>query len=120
MKKLLIAAAVAGLAGTVNAQSAFQGFYGQISTGFESNTISSLGITGTDAADPAVRDSWSASNLNINGTPLVIGAGYTFSVAPKWVVGLGADYSAISQKSSNFNYSFSSASINGASIELSN
>ena len=40
--KLLIAFAVAGLAGTAHAQSAFEGFYGQIATGYESNTIENL------------------------------------------------------------------------------
>jgi len=33
MKKLLVAAAVTGLVGTVNAQSAFEGFYGQVGVG---------------------------------------------------------------------------------------
>ena len=36
MKKLLVAAAVTGLVGTVNAQSAFEGFYGQVGVGYES------------------------------------------------------------------------------------
>ena len=35
MKKLLVAAALAGLVGTANAQSAFEGFYGQVGIGYE-------------------------------------------------------------------------------------
>ncbi len=120
MKKLLIAAAVAGLVGTANAQSAFEGFYGQITTGYESNSLTNLGFTGTEAGNPSINDSWTTGNKNANGMPLVIGAGYNFSVAPKWVVGLGLDYSLLSQKSSNINYSFEGIGLNGATVELSN
>ena len=56
MKKLLVAAAFTGLVGTVNAQSAFEGFYGQVGVGYESVD---LGIS--------------------NGTVVSTGQAYTFS-----------------------------------------
>lgn len=118
--KLLVAAAATVLASSAMAQSAFQGFYGQIATGYEGNSVSSLNATGTDSTDPAVSDTWNTSNQNFGGAPLVLGLGYNLSVAPKWVLGLGVDYSALSQKSSTFNTTFQGSSLNGQSLEMSN
>jgi outer membrane immunogenic protein len=97
--KLLIAFAVAGLAGTAHAQSAFEGFYGQIATGYESNTIENLdnfytyrlisGFTGSGSSK--------ASSQNASGMPLVFGVGYNFKINNSWLIGLGVDYSALSQ-----------------------
>jgi opacity protein-like surface antigen len=115
--KLLVAAAATVVASSAMAQSAFQGFYGQIATGYENNNLTSLNATNNDAGDIST---YNASNQSFGGTPLVIGAGYNFSVAPKWVVGLGVDYSAISQKSSNYNYTIGDATLSGANVEISN
>lgn len=52
--------------------------------------------------------------------PLIIGADYNFSVASKWVIGLGVDYSAIPQKSSTYSYNIGSALLNGATLEAYN
>lgn len=98
--KLLVAAAATVLASSAMAQSAFQGFYGQVATGYENNSVSDLNISGSN---PGVTpETWNASNQSFGGAPLVIGVGYNFSVAPKWLIGLGVDYSAISQKSSTY------------------
>lgn len=124
MKKILIATAVATafVAPTAFAQSAFQGFYGQIATGYENNSASSLNGTIVDA--DGTRTNFNASNQSFGGAPLVIGLGYNFSVAPKWVVGLGADYSAISQKSSTYSSTLANgtagAQVNGQTVEVSN
>jgi outer membrane immunogenic protein len=117
--KLLVALAATGLVATsaFAQKSAFEGFYGQIATGYENNQMSSLGATSTEAG---LTDNWNASNQSFGGVPLVIGAGYNFSVAPKWVVGFGVDYSAIPQKSSTYSYSQGSATLQGASVEASN
>jgi opacity protein-like surface antigen len=122
--KLLVAAAATVMASSAMAQSAFQGFYGQIATGYENNNVSNLTLTGTDTTDNSV-DSWGAGNQSFGGAPLVIGLGYNFSVAPKWLIGIGADYSALSQKSSSYSQTISgnngsSASLNGSTIEMSN
>lgn len=122
MKKLLVAAAVAGLVGTANAQSAFQGFYGQIATGYENNTASSL--NGSIRDTDGTTTNFNASNQSFGGAPIVLGLGYNFSVAPKWVLGIGADYSALSQKSSTFSSTLANgepgAQLNGQSIQISN
>jgi hypothetical protein len=104
MKKLLVAAAVAGLVGTVNAQSAFEGFYGQIGTGYESNSLTSLGSTYsfTTAGGFSGTGSQSASNQNANGVPLVIGLGYNFKLTNSWLLGVGVDYSALTQETSSY------------------
>jgi outer membrane immunogenic protein len=117
--KLFVAVAATVVASSAMAQSAFQGFYGQIATGYENNSVSSLGMTGTQAGQ-SVPDSWNASNQSFGGAPLVIGAGYNFSLAPKWLIGLGVDYSALSQKSSTYSYTIPDGSSNGASVEVSN
>ena len=83
---------------SIFAQSAFQGFYGQIATGYENNTASNLNFTDSTGDN----ESHYASNQSFGGAPLVIGVGYNFSVAPKWLIGIGADYSALSQKSSTY------------------
>ena len=80
------------------AQSSFQGFYGQIATGYENNTVSNLTFTDSTGDN----ESHYASNQSFGGAPLVIGVGYNLSIAPKWLIGIGADYSALSQKSSTY------------------
>ena len=108
MKKILVAVAVAGLVGTANAQSAFEGFYGQISTGYESNTAtglnSNVSASGSGLTINSI-GSTSAGNQTFGGVPIIIGLGYNFSVAPKWLLGIGVDYSLLSQESSSFSYS---------------
>lgn len=128
MKKNLLAAALLSMAATgAMAQSAFEGFYGQIATGYESNNASSLSGTVIDApGGPNNTTNLSASSQTFGGAPLVIGLGYNFSVAPQWVVGIGADYSALSLTSSNYSYGFTGngadpgAQVNGANLKTSN
>ena len=113
MKKKLLLATLLAVAGTgAMAQSAFEGFYGQIATGYESNSASNLGGAGVYPGN--ANETWNASSQQFGGAPVVLGLGYNFTVAPKWVVGLGVDYSAISQKSS----SYSSTSPNAGNAGL--
>jgi outer membrane immunogenic protein len=110
--KLLVAAAATVVASSAMAQSAFQGFYGQIATGYESNQLGSISSTSTES-NPVngSGNTGSASSQSFGGAPIVVGLGYNFAVAPKWVLGVGADYSILSQTSSTF-----SANINGADL----
>ena len=82
MKKHLLAASLMALTGTsVMAQSVFQGFYGQVATGFESNTVSGLNGTNVES-NPRVNGgntNIAAANQTFGGAPLVIGVGYNFS-----------------------------------------
>lgn len=121
--KLLVALAATGLVATsaFAQKSAFEGFYGQLATGYESNSATSLNISGSNPGQ--VADNWNSSDQSFGGAPLVIGLGYNFSVAPKWLIGVGADYSAISQKSSTFSSTVPGAAggtLNGQTIEVSN
>ena len=118
--KLLVALAATGLVATsaFAQKSAFEGFYGQLATGYENNSTSNGNVVTSDIGSGNPPATWSSSNQSFGGAPLVIGAGYNFSVAPKWVVGLGADYSFLPQTSSTFSASNPAAGSNGASGTL--
>ena len=120
MKKQLLALAALGLlAGAAQAQSSFEGFYGQLATGYESNQASTLSGTGTQTG--STPDNWSTANQNFNGLPLVAGLGYNWSLDSHWMLGLGADYSFLSLKtgtySSNNQYA---TTVNGQQLQVSN
>jgi len=125
--------AVVGLTSfNAQAQSAFAGFYGQISTGYESNQLGSQSDVTT--ITPYVKSDTvgSAPSQTFGGAPLVLGAGYYWQASDKWLIGLGADYSALTQTSSNFSKNSVNApgstsiaagenlTFNGASMQLSN
>jgi opacity protein-like surface antigen len=132
--KLLVAAAATVVASSAMAQSAFQGFYGQLATGYENNSASSLNQSQSyiDAPDTG-SVAYSANTQSFGGAPLVVGLGYNFSVAPKWLLGVGIDYSALSQTSSSFSQTdtgrvdngvpsteFNGAALTGNTIKTSN
>jgi hypothetical protein len=91
MKKLL-ATTLLALAGTgAMAQSAFQGFYGQVGAGYESNSLGStnLAFNSTPLKSPAA----SSNSGQIN-----FGLGYNHALTNVWLLGIGAEYSAITPK----------------------
>jgi outer membrane immunogenic protein len=99
MKKLLVAAAVTSLIGTVNAQSAFEGAYGQLGVGYDNNNVSSSSLfngTITVATDSA----------NFGNFAGVVGLGYNFAINKQFLLGVGADYgfmpSSLSKASAQF------------------
>ncbi|AWW47547.1 hypothetical protein DPM17_02120 [Polynucleobacter paneuropaeus] len=121
MKKKLFVAFLSALAGTgVMAQSAFEGFYGQLGTGYEGNQFSSLNSTTGDQQPGRTPVTWSPGNQKANGLPLVVGLGFNVAVAPSWLLGLGADYSALNLKSGNYNSLDVSANTNGQTLNGSN
>ena len=80
------------------AQNQFVGAYGQVSTGYENNTVSSATLTGTNyGSTPNTSDSVST---NTSSVPLVFGFGYVFPVQDKFTLGLGVDYYALTQETS--------------------
>jgi outer membrane immunogenic protein len=118
--KLLVAAAATVVASSAMAQSAFEGFYEQIATGYENNSVRSLNTTGRNSG-ASTTDTWFAGNQSFGSAPLVIGLGYNFSVAPKWLIGIGVDYSALSQTSSTFSSTIAGTdTISGPSMQASN
>jgi len=125
--------AVVGLTSfNAQAQSAFAGFYGQLSTGYESNQLGSLSGNATNTPNQGTDVIRSAPSQTFGGAPLVLGAGYYWQASEKWLIGLGADYSALSQTSSSIPVSVTNvpgnnslrsgetATLNGASMQLSN
>ena len=114
------------------AQSAFAGFYGQISTGYESNQLGSLSGSATNTPNQKTDTNRSGSSQTFGGAPLVLGIGYYWQANDKWLIGVGADYSALSQTTSSFPVSITNApgnssinsgetaTANGSSLQLSN
>lgn len=114
------------------AQSAFAGFYGQISTGYESNQLGSQSDTSRVTPFAKSDTNNSGPSQTFGGAPLVLGIGYYWQATDKWLIGLGADYSAINQTSptsqltvANVPGSAALASgenvtFNGSSMQLSN
>ncbi len=114
------------------AQSAFAGFYGQVSTGYESNQLGSLSGSATNTPNQKTDTNRSAPSQTFGGAPLVLGAGYYWQANDKWLIGVGADYSALSQTTSPISVSDTNASGNnslnsgetakgnGLSVQLSN
>jgi hypothetical protein len=119
-------------ASNAQAQSDFAGFYGQLSTGYESNQLGSLSGSATEVPNNNSDIIRTAPSQTFSGTPLVFGAGYYWQANEKWLIGLGVDYSALSQTSSSFPVSITNASgnttvaagstvtANSGSVQLSN
>jgi opacity protein-like surface antigen len=114
------------------AQSAFTGFYGQVSTGYESNQLGSFSSSTVTTPNANSNTIGTAPSQNFGGAPLVLGIGYYWQANDKWLIGVGADYSALSQTSATFSGSATNApgnttivpgstlTYNGQSMQLSN
>ena len=80
------------------AQSQFVGAYGQISTGYENNSVSSAQLIGTNyGGTPNTTNSVNATSSSV---PVVLGLGYVFPVQNNFTLGLGVDYSTLTQETS--------------------
>jgi hypothetical protein len=101
--KLLVAAAATVVASSAMAQSAFEGFFGQVGIGYESASTSFTGgtVSGTGY-------SVSADNSNSFAGTVAIG-GY-FPVSGSFLLGVGAEYSPIPGSSANYTISVPAAS----------
>ena len=107
---LLLATSLLSLVATTSTAAAeskanpFQGFYGQISTGYESNSFSNTSTRYTNISPPEYASNGvnTSTNQTASGVPLILGLGYNFAVTEKWLLGIGADYSFLSQSSSGF------------------
>jgi opacity protein-like surface antigen len=99
--KLLVAAAATVVASSAMAQSAFQGFYGQIGAGYETNDTQSSTTTFT-TVPAGFGSTYNNPSVNFSNAPIIAGLGYTFSLSKQYTLGLGADYSFITGKSGNF------------------
>jgi len=93
-KKLLIAAAAVAISSGAMAQSAFEGFYGQLGVGYENNSFASKTVSASDGNNAV-----SAPSQSAGGFSGAVGLGYNYAVAPNLVLGLGVDYNPLSVKS---------------------
>ena len=83
---------------------AFVGFYGQLATGYESNSFTNTTTRYTNVNPPEYFSSGTnvAGDQTASGMPLIAGLGYNFSIHDKWLLGVGVDYSFLSQTTSQF------------------
>jgi hypothetical protein len=94
------------MAFNVQAQSAFAGFYGQVSTGYEGNQFGTSEPTIRNSPNTNTDYDLSSPSQNFGGAPLVFGLGYYWQASDKWLIGLGADYSALTQSGPTFTSNF--------------
>ncbi|QWD08722.1 carbohydrate porin [Polynucleobacter paneuropaeus] len=97
--KLLVAAAATVVASSAMAQSAFEGFYGQLGIGYENNTFGSNTLNvGAKAgsSDSGTGGAISGPSSTAGGFSGTVGLGYNYAVSPQWLVGLGVDYNPLS------------------------
>lgn len=82
----------------------FAGSYAQFSTGYESNSFTNTTSRYTNVSPASYYSSGInvASNQTASGVPLIMGLGYHFALNEKWIMGIGADYSFLSQTTSTF------------------
>jgi len=107
MKKKLLVAVLFTVAGTgAMAQSAFEGFYGQVGIGYESTAVSFTGGTVSGRG-------YSGTANNSNSFAGTVGIGAYFSVTPSFLLGLGAEYSPIPGSNANSSISIPSAAFTG-------
>jgi outer membrane immunogenic protein len=101
---LLVGSFACALSCAAFAQSQFVGAYGQLSTGYENNTVSSAQLTGTDyGSTPNKTNTLTTTSAS---APLVLGLGYTFNLKNSFTMGIGVDFSALTQntQSAGFYY----------------
>ena len=101
--KLLVVAAATVVASSAMAQSAFEGFYGQIGVGYESVDP---GISnGTMTSGTASGRAYTFSSSNSNSFTGSVGIGAYFPVTKTFLLGAGAEYSPLAGSStkSTFN-----------------
>jgi opacity protein-like surface antigen len=98
MKKIYFIVAASLIATSAMAQSSFEGFYTQAGIGYENDSLNSnsLGFPASTGLGTI-----SASSYSGSGFSGALGLGYNLTVAPSWVIGVGADYSPSSVTTSN-------------------
>lgn len=97
--KLLLACSGLILSCAAFSQSQFVGAYGQISTGYENNRVSSAQLTGTPYG--GTPNTTNSVSTNTGSAPLVLGLGYLFPVQNNFTLGIGVDYSTLTQETNS-------------------
>lgn len=105
-QKLLVAALFTVAATGAMAQSAFEGFFGQIGIGYESMNP---GFTnGTLIGGDAAGEGYNISSSNTNSFSGNVAIGAYFGVTQSFLLGIGAEYSPIESSKANFTFSIPS------------
>ena len=106
MKRLILAFSIALASMTAIAQSAFEGFYGQIASGYEKNNFSNINPNWANLTQGGILYSISSSapSQGTSGAPIPIGIGYLKSITNSFLLGVGIDYSPTSQQTGNFSH----------------
>lgn len=86
------------------ADSKFEGFFGQISTGYEDDRFSNIKPSWQYMDDTSVFGTGSASPKSVSQMPLVLGVGYFHTIDGKFMLGVGADYSPLSKSTKYFSH----------------
>lgn len=93
-KKILVLSMLALTSSGAMAQSAFEGFYGQVGVGYESVTPYFTG--GTVAGR-----GYTISASNANSFAGTVGVGFNFPITSTFLLGLGAEYAPINGNKAN-------------------
>ena len=93
--QLLAALSSIGLTAPAFAQSAFEGFYGQVGIGYENSTPSYSGGT-LNGVTPGPLYSYGMSGGTTNSFAATATIGYYFPVTGNFLLGVGAEYSPLS------------------------
>jgi len=106
MKKLSALLVLAGItvASGAQAQSTFEGFYGQAGIGYESvaPSLSYGNINVTNNGSPVASLPISSSISNSNSFAGTVTVGYNYAITKDFLLGLGAEYSPIAGSKANF------------------
>jgi len=97
--KLLVAVATTVVASSAMAQSAFEGFYGQLGIGYES--VDQGFSNGTMTSGSASGRAYTFSSSNANSFTGNVGIGAYFPVTKTFLLGAGAEYSPFAGSSTN-------------------
>jgi hypothetical protein len=112
MKKLTSLLALAGIAilssTHANAQSSFEGAFGQIGIGYGnvSPSVSNVTVSGSAGGTTITNYPLSSSVGNSNDFTGTATIGYNFGVAKDFLLGIGAEYSPFASGSSNVNANY--------------
>jgi len=122
MKKIQLAMITAGMIGmsatAVNAQSKFEGFYGQVGVGYESvaPSYSNSNFTVVGVGTAPINTSIS----NANGFTGVVTVGYMATITKDFLLGIGAEYSPIAGQKANYSGSVLGTSLGNGSYNKEN
>jgi hypothetical protein len=100
-----------GIIASANAQSKFEGAYGQLGIGYENITptfnSSGLNIVGVGTAPIS-------TNVSSQGSVMgVVTIGYMAPITKDFLLGIGAEYNPFNSQSGNYNYGVGNVRVNG-------